>query len=162
MRPSVVNLTAVLLAMCGAVCVPAQTNGIDRISSEQLAARGKALLGEAQKSPEGMALAIMQKSTGHFAELVARVKTGGAEMHDDWDDIFVILDGEATEVTGGTVLDPKNTGPGETRGSRVQGGSSTAIHKGDVVQVSAKTPHQMLVPAGKTVTYYVLKVQVSK
>ena len=153
--------TMALLTACGAASARAQTN-MDHITSDQFAARGKALLADAAKSPEGLALAILQKSPNHYAELVARVKTGGAEVHADWDDVFIFMDGEASEIIGGTVIDPKDTGNGETRGAKVTGGKATPIHKGDVLQIPAKTPHQMIVPAGKTVTYYVVKVQVAK
>ena len=162
MRQLVPVLAAIAgLTACGAASAPAQANP-DHITSEQFAARGKALLADAAKSPDGLALAILQKSPNHYAELVSRVKTGGAEVHADWDDVFIFMDGEASEVIGGTVIDPKDTGNGETRGARVTGGKATPIHKGDVLQIAAKTPHQMIIPPGKTVTYYVVKVQIPK
>lgn len=163
MRQVAVAGTAAAMLIMGCVAqAGAQTNGIDRVSAEQLQTKAKALLAEAGKSPEGMAVAILQKASGHFGELVARVKTGGAEMHNDWDDVFIILDGEATEIIGGTIVDPKDTGAGETRGTKVDGGTPTPMHKGDIIQIAARTPHQLIVPPGKSFAYYVVKVQQPK
>ena len=62
-------------------------------------------------------------------------------------------------MTGGEVVDPKPSGPGEIRGSSVKGGALQELKAGDVVHIPAGTPHQMLVASGDTVTYFVVKVQ---
>jgi hypothetical protein len=46
----------------------------------------------------------------------------GAEMHDNTNHVFIIMDGEAEFVTGGKMVDPKVTAPGQTRGSGIEGG----------------------------------------
>jgi mannose-6-phosphate isomerase-like protein (cupin superfamily) len=66
----------------------------------------------------------------------------GAEMHDNTNHVFIIVDGEAEFVTGGKMVDPKVTGPGQTRGSGIEGGVSHHVAKGDVITIPAKTPHQ--------------------
>lgn len=66
----------------------------------------------------------------------------GAEMHDSTNHVFIIMDGEAEFVTGGTIVDPKVTAPGQTRGSGIAGGESHHLVKGDVITIPAKTPHQ--------------------
>ena len=45
------------------------------------------------------------------------------------------------------------------RGASVKGGTRQELKAGDVVHIPAGTPHQMLVAAGNTVTYFVVKVQ---
>src|SRR5712672_3380818 len=52
------------------------------------------------------------------------------------------LDGEAEFVTGGKMVDPKVTAPGQTRGTGIEGGVSHHLTKGDVITIPAKTPHQ--------------------
>ena len=66
----------------------------------------------------------------------------GAEMHDNTNHVFIIVDGEAEFVTGGKMVDPKAEGPGQTRGTGIEGGVSHHLTKGDVITIPAKTPHQ--------------------
>ena len=52
-----------------------------------------------------------------------------------------VLDGAATLVTGGTVVDGKRTEPGQIRGAAIEGGQSRRIAKGDVVVIPNGVPH---------------------
>src|SRR5262245_5736840 len=53
-----------------------------------------------------------------------REKPGMAEVHTRDTDIIYVLDGSATFVTGGTVVDGKTTEPDEIRGSSIREGES--------------------------------------
>src|SRR5271170_6254385 len=46
----------------------------------------------------------------------------GAEMHESTNHVFIIMDGEAEFVTGGKIVEPKVTAPGQTRGTGIEGG----------------------------------------
>lgn len=107
----------------------------------------------------GSAGETLDKYPGSFTMLTVRNTSGGAELHEHYADIFFVVDGEATLTSGGTVLDPETTGPGEVRGSAVSGGVEQKLGKGDVVHISPNTPHQLFVPEGKTFTYFVVKVK---
>jgi mannose-6-phosphate isomerase-like protein (cupin superfamily) len=131
---------------------------INRLSAEAIATQTKTLMEEARKSDTGIAAATLEKYPEHYSMLVARAKTGAVEIHANWDDVFFVLEGEATEMTGGTVVDAKTTPDGETRGTRLEGAVSTPVHKGDVVHIAAKTPHWMVLGPGQTCTYYIEKV----
>ena len=86
-----------------------------------------------------------------------RSEPGQAEVHADETDVIYVLDGEATFVTGGTIVEPSSTAPGEIRGREIVGGEERRITKGDVIIVPAGTPHWFRhVPA--TFQYYVVKV----
>jgi mannose-6-phosphate isomerase-like protein (cupin superfamily) len=137
-------------------------NGIDRRSSEQLATQARTLLAKAKASPSGSASVTLETYPGHLTMLTVRTKSGGAERHRDWNDMFVVLDGEATEMTGGTIVDAKENSPGETRGKEVSGGRPTPMRKGDVIHISPNTPHQTILEPGKTFTYYVIKIAAPK
>ena len=50
------------------------------------------------------------------------------------------------------------TAPGELRGAAVKGGERRPLGPGDVVAHPGRIPHQLLVPAGKEFTYFVVKV----
>lgn len=95
----------------------------------------------------------------HYTMLAFRNRSGGGEVHEKWADVFYILDGRVTLVTGGEVVEPKSTGPGETLGASVKGGSRQELKAGDVVNIPASMPHQMILGAGDTVTYFVIKVE---
>ena len=71
-----------------------------------------------------------------------RGRQRGSEMHDHTNHVFIIVDGEAEFVTGGTMTDPKMISPGQTRGSGIEGGTAHHLSKGDVITIPAKTPHQ--------------------
>jgi mannose-6-phosphate isomerase-like protein (cupin superfamily) len=66
----------------------------------------------------------------------------GSEMHDMTNHVFIIVDGEAEFITGGTMMDPKVISPGQTRGSGIEGGTMHHLSKGDVITIPARTPHQ--------------------
>jgi glc operon protein GlcG len=87
-----------------------------------------------------------------------REKPGVVEVHEKDTDVIHVLSGEATFVTGGTVVGAKTVEPDEVRGDDVRGGETRRIAAGDVVVVPAGTPHWFkAVPA--TMTYYVVKVR---
>ncbi len=81
---------------------------------------------------------------------------GEAEIHLAEADIFYVLDGKATLVTGGELIEPRNLTPSEIRGSAIRGGTERQLARGDVITVPAGVPHWF-----KGVTtpfkYYVVK-----
>jgi len=86
-----------------------------------------------------------------------REAPGQVELHEKETDIFYITDGEATIVTGGTMVGGKQKGPGQMLGTDIQGGETHQVSKGDVMVIPAGIPHWFKeVP--KSVSYYVVKV----
>jgi quercetin dioxygenase-like cupin family protein len=63
------------------------------------------------------------------------------EVHASDGDLFYVIEGEATLITGGTVIGGRTTAPGQIRGSKVEGGQSHHLTKGDVMWVPAGVPH---------------------
>jgi mannose-6-phosphate isomerase-like protein (cupin superfamily) len=86
-----------------------------------------------------------------------RDKAGQVEVHEKETDIIYITDGEATFVTGGTMVGGKMSKAGQWLGTDIQGGETRHLSKGDVVIVPAGTPHWFKeVPSG--VNYLLVKV----
>lgn len=82
---------------------------------------------------------------------------GKVEVHEKETDVFYVVDGEATFVTGGKMVGGKVTKPGQLMGSSIQGGQTHHLSKGDVMVIPAGTPHWFQeVP--QSVSYYVVKV----
>jgi quercetin dioxygenase-like cupin family protein len=63
------------------------------------------------------------------------------EIHASEADLFYVIDGDATLITGGTVIGGKATAPGQIRGSKIEGGRTNNLVKGDVMWVPAGEPH---------------------
>lgn len=87
-----------------------------------------------------------------------RDKPGLAEIHGLDTDIIYVLEGSATFVTGGTALDAKEIAPNEVRGSRIQGGVTRQLSKGEVIIVPNNTPHWFREVSGEFL-YYTIKVR---
>jgi mannose-6-phosphate isomerase-like protein (cupin superfamily) len=86
-----------------------------------------------------------------------RTAPGEVEIHDFDTDIFYVLEGSATFVTGGKVVEPKVTAPGETRASAIVDGDIRQLQKGDVIVIPNGTPHWFKQVDGPLL-YYVVKV----
>lgn len=88
----------------------------------------------------------------------SRTAGGDAELHANHADIFHVLEGSATFVTGGTLVGAHDTAPGETRGSALEGGTTLTLKAGDVITIEAGVPHWFKAVDGH-VRYFVVKVR---
>lgn len=107
----------------------------------------------------GSASETLREYPCHAAMLSFRSRSGEVEVHEKFADLFSVLAGTATLVTGGTVAGARTVAPGETRGDAIEGGTRQELKTGDVAHVPAQTPHQMLLSGDKTLTCFVLKIQ---
>jgi glc operon protein GlcG len=102
---------------------------------------------------------LVDHSGRNFAVITGkRDKAGSAELHEKDTDVFYIVDGTATYVTGGKMIDSKTTGAGEVRGSGIEGGETRQLSKGDVLIIPAGVPHWFKEVQGPF-HYFVVKVQ---
>lgn len=108
---------------------------------------------------DGSAGETLREYPQHRAMLSFRSRDGEAEVHQSFADLFCVLAGSATLVTGGTVTRARTVEPGEARGDSIEGGTRQELKAGDIVHVPAGLPHQMLVVGEKTVTFFVMKIQ---
>ena len=79
--------------------------------------------------------------SGGFRPFASIDKSPVAEVHDNEADLFYVVDGRATQMLGGRVIDGKPTGPGQIRGPKTDGGQTHTLGKGDVMWVPAGMPH---------------------
>jgi mannose-6-phosphate isomerase-like protein (cupin superfamily) len=88
-----------------------------------------------------------------------RVVAGNVEMHQHDTDVFYIVGGTATFVTGGTIVDQKENKPGsgEFSGKSITGGTVRHLQKGDVIIIPPMIPHQYTEINGPF-DYFVVKV----
>jgi mannose-6-phosphate isomerase-like protein (cupin superfamily) len=64
-----------------------------------------------------------------------------ASVHEKDAEMFYVIEGSGTLVTGGTLKDERRTNPENLTGTAVQGGTSRKVAPGDFVMVPEKTPH---------------------
>jgi quercetin dioxygenase-like cupin family protein len=69
-----------------------------------------------------------------------------------------VVEGSATVLTGGTMVDAHTVADGELRARELRGATTYELSKGDVLSVPAGVPHQF-VEVSDPFLYYVVKVE---
>ena len=85
--------------------------------------------------------APLLETEGYKVHASRRDTPGLAEVHLWETDVIYVLEGGATFVPGGTIVDGKTTMPGEIRGPSINGGETHQLVKGDVFIVPNGVPH---------------------
>ena len=114
--------------------------------------------------PADKVAAAFAQGSGRFASasdfsasVLRRTAAGQSEVHVKETDIFYVVDGEATFVTGGTMVGAKESRPDQLLGSAIDGGQIHQLKKGDVIVIPAGVPHWFKdVP--RSINYYTIKV----
>jgi mannose-6-phosphate isomerase-like protein (cupin superfamily) len=147
---------AIVIGLAGMAAIAADVPGYVYWSSGSLKSYEKKL------APKIDANKVASQPLGnwgnHLAMIAHREGDGEAELHAKVVDFFLPQGGEATLIVGGTIVEPRDTGPGEVRGKAILGGTKQKIVAGDVIRIPQNTPHQVLVEQGKQFTYFVIKV----
>jgi glc operon protein GlcG len=97
------------------------------------------------------------ETSGYKVHASRRDRDGQAEVHARDTDILSVLEGTATLVTGGQVVNGRTTAEDELRGDRIAGGDVRRLAKGDVVIVPNGVPH-LFKEVSAPFLYYVVKV----
>jgi mannose-6-phosphate isomerase-like protein (cupin superfamily) len=90
--------------------------------------------------------------------LAQRRAAGPAEYHDKTNHVFIMEEGEATLIVGGTPVDAKRTAPDQMRAPSTNGGTTYHMVHGDVITIPAKTWHWFKEVPSKTVAYYAVNI----
>ncbi len=151
-----IRLTAIAL-ICAAWALPAgDPPGFYAWKGSDLKAYSKSL------APKIDAKKLATQTLGAFGNystiIVHREGPGEAEYHATQADIMFVQTGEATMIYGGNLVDAKNTAPNEMRAASISGGTEKKLGPGDVLTIPPKVPHQVVVEAGKEITYFTVKV----
>ena len=96
----------------------------------------------------------------HYMDAIYRTKSGLAESHDVKADLYVVFGGKGSVIVGGTMRGKREMRhrPGEWRAPKIEGGKTYALEKGTVINIPSKTPHQIILEDGNTITYLIIKV----
>jgi quercetin dioxygenase-like cupin family protein len=97
---------------------------------------------------------------------------GGGVEHSQITEVYHVISGNATLVTGGTIENPRETPPDSpvvttlngpsTQGGGVSGGLSRQIGPGDVVIIPPNTPHYFREITSDQIVYLVVRVDPHK
>lgn len=132
------------VALASLAAEPLRTSGVIHLEHERVAAA----------FASGTPLVV----TNNFkVQTGNRTQPGEVEVHERDTDIFYILKGSATFVTGGELEGAREIGPGETRAKTIRGGAECRLTKGDVIVIPRRVPHWFKQVKGRVV-YYVVKV----
>src|ERR1700694_306812 len=118
------SLTVAAVALGGGVPAAVHYIGHDKVTQVMSKVRGEAIV-----SDPGLRV------------LAQRRDAGPAEYHDINNHVFLFVEGEATFVVGGTMVDPKRTAPNQMRAPSVTGGTTYHVNNGGVMTLAAKTHH---------------------
>jgi hypothetical protein len=80
----------------------------------------------------------------------------GASLHEAQAELFFVIDGSATMITGGTIADGKRNGT-NIQGTTIDGGTRTVFNKVAFIRVQGGVPHELDVnsPPGLVRSLYV-------
>lgn len=154
---SVVLLTIGMVTAFGQWALAQEAASPDQYSPSDLMTMEKKL--EQKTDAAGLATETLKKYSTDYTMLAFRSQSGKAELHEKFADFYVVVDGNATLVSGGHIVNPATTAPGEVRGDSVQDGKEMKLKKGDIIHIPANIPHQIVLAKGDKFQYFIIKVQ---
>ena len=104
----------------------------------------KALIAKAKSERKGDAPLVAEQIltlAPYNANLEYRGAVGPAAVHEKEAEMFYVIDGSATLVTGGKLVNEKRANAENLNGTGIENGMSRNIAKGDFVIVPENTPH---------------------
>ena len=147
MRKIVMVLAFILAAGLAAANPPAQSAQKSSekpvktfVSSEDVAA----LIAKAKSQhKEGQPIVVepMLELGSYDGHMEYRASVGAAAVHEKEAEIFYVIEGSGTLVTGGELVNEKRMNPTNLSGSAIEGGTSRPVSKGDFILVPENTPH---------------------
>jgi len=101
-----------------------------------------ALIAKAPKDKNVVGQAMIQLAPYNI-NMEHRIMGQAAAVHEKEAELFYVIDGTGTIVTGGKLVEEKRTNDANLSGTSIQGGVSKRISKGDWIMVPEGVPHQI-------------------
>lgn len=154
MKGSLLLLALMLLPGTGAAA-----QGVEELIYLPSARLADAIRTAESAAPAAVLATTLEQRDDHASIMVRRTESSGPELHEAFDDVYMVQEGAAVLVYGGTYDGAQATEPGELRGGTITGGTQQALAAGDVVVVPASVPHQVVIEPGGSIIYHVVKVR---
>jgi hypothetical protein len=84
-----------------------------------------------------------------------------ASVHDTEGELDYVIDGAGTFVSGGALVEPKRTNATNQSGTKIEGGTSMHIAKGDWIVLSVGQPHHTIPDTGGNVVLMTFHIPAS-
>ena len=142
-----IGMSLALLFMAAAAQAqqaPAAPQGDMPLHTYTSASDVTALIAKAKSErKEGQANVIehILNAAPYSANLEYRASIGPAAIHEHDAEFMYVIDGSATMVTGGKLVNEKRTNPANLSGTGIEGGTSQHVSKGDFMVVPENTAH---------------------
>jgi mannose-6-phosphate isomerase-like protein (cupin superfamily) len=157
MKKSALLLSLLLFPGCGVAAQ--EVNELIFLPSARLA---EAVRTAAAAPAAPVVATTLEQRQDHASIMVRRTEISGPELHGSFDDVYIVHQGTAVLVYGGSYEGAQTTEPGELRGGTINNGTRQAMTAGDVLVVPATVPHQVLIEPGSSIIYHVIKVRRGK
>jgi mannose-6-phosphate isomerase-like protein (cupin superfamily) len=153
------NIRGIVMAAVFTLGAFGASTGVDYYSASSLKGEAGKLAAKTKPGSNSPTVNPVAKYPHDYTLLVYRNANGSAEMHEHESDLYVVLDGEATLMSGGKMEQQHTKSEGEYLGTGISGGHAQKLTKGDIVHISPNIPHQLLIEQGNTFSYFVVKVK---
>ena len=142
MRAVVAGLTLLLVSSAALAQQPAASPAAARtmVSAADVAA----LMAKAKvdrKDGQALLAQSMIRLDPYNVSLEYRAAVANAAVHETEAELFYVIDGSATLVTGGKLRNETRTNAANLSGSGIDGGQSRHVAKGDFIMVPEGQPH---------------------
>ena len=94
-----------------------------------------------RKGDQALLAQSMIQLAPYNVSLEYRAAVANAAVHETEAELFYVIDGSATLVTGGKLTNENRTNAANLSGSGIDGGVSRRVAKGDFIMVPEGTPH---------------------
>ena len=101
---------------------------------------------------------LLLDTSGYKLDAGRRVRPGEVEYHERVVDVMHVVEGRATVVTGGEMVEPRTVDAGEIRARALDGGTPHELAEGDVLAIPNGVPHQFT-EVSDPFLYFVVKVE---
>jgi mannose-6-phosphate isomerase-like protein (cupin superfamily) len=139
MRAIGIGFALTVFALAAVAQQPAQAMKTFASSSDVAA-----LIAKAKAERKGDAPLVAQRIltlAPYSANLEYRAAVGPAAVHEKEAEMFYVIDGSATLMTGGKLVKETRTNAENLSGTGIEGGTPQSVAKGDFVIVPENTPH---------------------
>ncbi len=101
---------------------------------------------------------LLLDTDGYKIDAGRREAPGEVEYHERVVDVMHVVEGAATVVTGGEMVDAREVAAGELRARAIEGGTTNWLAQGDVLAIPNGVPHQFT-EVSDPFLYFVVKVE---
>jgi mannose-6-phosphate isomerase-like protein (cupin superfamily) len=141
------SLALMIVTATAVVQLPAQQKGKQGPQPDKTYTSAKevvAMMAKAKserKQDQATFIQNLLRLAPYSANLEYRAGVGPAAQHEQEAELFYVIDGSGTLVTGGKLVGESRTNAANLTGTAIENGKSQAVAKGDFVIVPENTPH---------------------